>query len=860
MVRKLSLRPVVVMLLLGLGLLLPARVSFGQAKTGPFTQPARSVRARAIDQKHIQLDLNFDWQKQQLQGRATNTLALVTAASTVELDAQEMTIRGVQLLPDSLASQPQPLEFTHRDNKLTIQLGQQLPAGTPLKLAVDYTVTEPLNGAHFVIPDQAEPHQPQMVWTQSEPEFARCWFPCFDSMTDRLTSEIVATVPSDYVVLSNGVLLDKKVNDNNTTTWHWSQTQTHSPYLLSVVAGDFEVYEQSWDGIPVQSYVPRGRLADAPRSFEKTPAMLQFFSDKIGFRYPWPKYAQICVDEYGWGGMEHTSATTLNLSTLHDARAHLDVSSVNLVAHELAHQWWGDLVTCKDWGELWLNESFATYFATLWTEHDEGLDEATWQRHNEAQAYMGEDANYRRSIVNYRYDNPMVMFDSHSYPKGGRVLHMLRYELGDDLFWRTMQVYAQANQYRTVETANLRFAIEEATGQGLNWFFDQWIHHGGHPEFTVEWTHDAAAQDLKVTIKQTQKVDEVTPLFRTSAELELAFPNDTQLKRIQISKAEETYHFPAPVPPKRVCLDPADWILKKLTPTKSQEEWLDQLAHSPYLMPRVQAVAGLAEKRDEPAVAAALRHAAQHDPFWGVRLEAVRLVGKLAGDDVRDALRHIARHDAKASVRREAVNGLANFTGPEVVATLREVADQDQSYHTASAALRGLIKLDRDNVRERLVAALGQTSDGETLLRTACDGLIDLKDATAAERISQLLSGPVSPERRVVLLGALARLQPGNTPIIGQLHAQLDNKRREVRRAAIDAVVAVGDGSSIAALEERRGKESRPRSVKALDEALEKLRTKRRVAEQLQAEVETLRKQNEELRERLKNAEKTPQQ
>ena len=323
----------------------------------------------------------------------------------------------------------------------------------------------------------------------------------------------------------------------------------------------------------------------------------------------------------------------------------------------------------------------------------------------------------------------------------------------------------------------------------------------------------------------------MTPLFRTSAELELAFPNDTQLKRIQISKAEETYHFPAPVPPKRVCLDPADWILKKLTPTKSQEEWLDQLAHSPYLMPRVQAVAGLAEKRDEPAVAAALRHAAQHDPFWGVRLEAVRLVGKLA-----------------------------NFTGPEVVATLREVADQDQSYHTASAALRGLIKLDRDNVRERLVAALGQTSDGETLLRTACDGLIDLKDATAAERISQLLSGPVSPERRVVLLGALARLQPGNTPIIGQLHAQLDNKRREVRRAAIDAVVAVGDGSSIAALEERRGKESRPRSVKALDEALEKLRTKRRVAEQLQAEVETLRKQNEELRERLKNAEKTPQQ
>jgi len=854
--RKLRACCLTVGLLAGLGLLVSTGECLAQSKVGPFTHAPRSVRTRTIDQKHIRLDLDFDFQKQQLKGRATNTLSLVKAASVIELDAQEMSIQGVRLLPDSLSAEPQPLEFTHRDNKLTIQLGAERPAGTTLKLAVDYTVNEPVNGAHFVIPDQAEPLQPQMVWTQSEPEFARCWFPCFDSMTDRLTSEIVATVPSNYVVLSNGVLLDKKVHDNNTTTWHWSQTQTHAPYLLSVVAGDFEVYEQTWDGIPVQSYVPRGRLADAPRSFEKTPAMLQFFSDKIGFRYPWPKYAQICVDEYGWGGMEHTSATTLNLSTLHDARAHLDVSSINLVAHELAHQWWGDLVTCKDWGELWLNESFATYFASLWTEHDEGLDEATWQRHNEAQSYMGEDANYRRAIVNYRYDNPMVMFDSHSYPKGGRVLHMLRYELGDDLFWRTMQVYAQANQYRTVETANLRFAIEEATGEGLNWFFDQWIHHGGHPEFTVEWSHDAATQDLKVTIKQTQKVDEVTPLFRTTAELELAFPEETQLKRIQITKAEETYHFPAPVPPKRVCLDPADWILKKLTPTKSQEEWLDQLAHSPYLMPRVQAVAGLAEKRDEPAVAAALRDAAKKDTFWGVRLEAVKLVGKLAGDETRDLLRHIARHDAKASVRREAVNGLTNFTGPEVQATLREVAEQEQSYHTVAAALRGLVKLDRENVRDRLLAALNQTSDNETILRAAVDGLIDIKEPSAAPRLSELLKGPVSPERRVVLLGGLSRLQPGNAEVLGQLHAQLNNKRREVRRAAIDAVVAVGDGSSIAVLQEQRGKEQRPRVARALDEALEKLREKRRVAEQLQSEVESLRRQNEELQQRLKNAEK----
>src|SRR6185503_2396443 len=200
-----------------------------------------------------------------------------------------------------------------------------------------------------------------------------------------------------------------------------------------------------------------------------------------------------------------TSATTLTLRTLHDERAHLDVSSDNLVAHELAHQWWGDLLTCKEWGELWLNESFATYFATLWTEHDEGADEAAWDRRQEANSYFGEDARYRRSIVNYRYDDPEVMFDRHSYPKGGRVLHMLRGELGDELFWRAIRRYCEVNQHRTVETADLRIAVADATGQELNWFFDQWVHHGGHPEFAITWKWNDTQKTVELVVKQTQK-------------------------------------------------------------------------------------------------------------------------------------------------------------------------------------------------------------------------------------------------------------------------------------------------------------------------------------------------------------------
>ena len=826
-----------------------------QRTAGPFTAPQRSVRSRAIDQQHVRLDLKFDWEKQEMKGKATHTLSLLAPASSIELDAAEMAIGEVTLATEETANPSQKLQKNHQGNKLTIQLGKEYPAGQKLQIAIDYVVTKPNQGAHFVIPDASEPTQPKMVWTQSEPEDARYWFPCFDSPNDRLTSEIVTVAPANFIVLSNGSLISKQENTDKTVTWHWSQTKSHSPYLMSVVAGDFEVLEQDWDGIPVLSYVPRGRLAEAARSFDKTPAMMAYFSERIGYRYPWPKYAQICVDEYGWGGMEHTSATTLNLNTLHDERAHADVSSINLVAHELAHQWWGDLLTCKDWGEIWLNESFATYFATLWTEHDEGWDEAAWARHHEAENYFGEDARYRRSIVNYKYNAPMNVFDSHAYPKGGRVLHMLRFELGDEQFWRALRRYAEVNQFRTVETADLRIAIEDATGQGLNWFCDQWLYHGGHPEFTVSWEWDAAAKDVKLTVKQTQKVDETTPLFRTSAEIEIALPGETLTKKIQITKPEETYHFQVAERPTRVCFDPKDWLLKKLTFSKSKEELLDQLVNDKNVICRLQAIQGLAENKADSQVAAALMTAAAKDPFWGIREEAVKVIGKLNGTEARKALISAAKDDKKSLVRRAAVTGLGNFADDESRVALKEVFHKDGSYYAAAEALRALLKIDRDNVRDLLVAALDRPSHHEVLLRAACDGLVELKDSAAAEKIAAMLKSPQTPERRIVLLGGLARLKGGDAAVVKQVEEQLSNDRVSVRRAAVESLVSLAQPAAIPALQARREKEQNRGVMNSIDDAISKLRDKDKSADDLRKEVDTLRKKNEDLENRLKKLE-----
>lgn len=825
-----------------------ASLLHAQDRRGPFTHATRSVRTRDIDQQHIRLDLRFDWEKQQADGQATVTLSPFKATKNITLDAAGMKISRV-------ARESKVLKHETKPQQLIIDLDREFKAGESLTLVIDYVVTKPKHGLHFVVPDDSEKNQPRMVWTQSEPEFAHYWFPCIDSPADRLTSEIVATAPQDYFVLSNGTLASKKINADGTQTWHWKQAQSHVPYLFSVVAGEFDAYEQRWNDVPVVSYVPRGQLATAARSFEKTPAMMEFFSRKIGVKYPWPKYTQICVDEYGWGGMEHTSATTLNMHTLHDDRAHLDVSSDNLVAHELIHQWYGDLLTSKDWGEIWLNESFATYFATLWNEEDFGWDEATWSRHEEADSYKSEDKRYRRSIVNYQYSSPDNVFDGHAYPKGGRVLHMLRFVLGDEMFWKAIHHYTTRNMHRTVETADFRIAIEEVTGQGLNWFFDQWLYHGGHPEFEVSWQWDDATKMARVTVKQTQKVDSVTPLFRMPVEIEVANSAEVKTHRVEVSKAEETFHFQCDKRPSRVCFDPKDWLLKTLKFAKSKEELFDQLTHETNLMPRVQAAEALAQFNEDDDVLAALKKTLQNDRFWAVRKEAAKSLGKFKGDKARDALIAAANSDAKSFVRREALKSLGKFKHATTSAALRAVIAKDQSYYAISEALQALEKVDHDNCEAEHLAALDIVSHRQAVLKAAIDGLVKLKSTEASDKISQLLEGDISPERRVALIGGLARLKPNDDVVIAKLHEQLDNDRTSVRRKAIDAIVEVGDPGAIDVLLEKRAEQETPGMIRSIDDAVEELREKSKGIEALQKQLETLRQQNSKLEERLKKLE-----
>jgi aminopeptidase N len=828
--------------------------------TGPFTREPRSIRSRDFDQQHVRLDLHFNFADQEVAGRALHRLHLLRRSPSLELDAAGMEIKQVHLATAQQEIEPrfEPAKFHHADDKLRIELPPEIPLENVL-VQIDYHLRRPKRGVHFVKPDPNEPGSLEMAWTQSEPEFARYWYPCFDHPSDRLTSEIVATAPREYFVLSNGVLKEQRDAGEGMQTWHWVQTQSHVPYLLSVVVGDFEALEQQWDGIPVISYVPRGRLEQAKICFDKTPDMVKYFSQRIGYRYPWPKYAQICVDEYMWGGMEHTSATTLNLNTLHDSRAHLDeaAGTDNLVAHELAHQWWGNLVTCNDWAELWLNESFATYFASLWTEHDLGWDEAVWQRRGDAESYFSEDNRYRRSIVNYRYDRPEAMFDSHTYPKGARVLHMLRFELGDELFWKGLRHYVAINQHRTVETADLRRALEEATGQGLGWFFDQWLYHGGHPEFHVEWSYNEKTRQVSVNVRQAQKVDSLTPLFRTHVEIEIGTPEESRIERVLLSKADETFHFPSPVRPSRVVFDPRDWLLDRLTQPKSRSELLDQLANDPHVFARYEAVQGLEKEKDEEAVIAALKQAASSDKFWPVRVEAVKILSQSSGDDLRRLLIDLALDDPKSHVRRQAVIGLQHFVHDETSRALREVIASEPSYKTVAEALRSLVKVDGEEARPDLLAALNQPSHREEIFKAAAAGLNELRDVDAVARLQHMLAERLTADHRAAVIEALAQARSDDPATLELLKGQLEHRRPVIRRQTVGVLADLGKPEAIEWLQQRRNAEDSPRMVRSIDEAIVKLRGRDKPNESLRREIDELRERNRQLEERLNRLEES---
>ncbi|MBA2493910.1 MAG: HEAT repeat domain-containing protein [Acidobacteria bacterium] len=757
--------------------------------------PAHYVRSRDYDIKHIALDLRFDWDKEQTFGTATITLApLVPNFKTINLDAGLMIINSVKSSGKDLT-----FNYNEKETLLRVNLDRDYKIGELLTLVVDYrtkgeTVPNTLGfggggGLKFVKPTADNPTKRKQIWSQGETDYNRYWFPSYDSPNDFRTSELRATVEKPLMVISNGQLLETKDNGDNTRTYHWKMDTPHANYLTSIVVGEYAEVKGEYAGIPVSSYVFPNELKEGEATTKRLPQMVKFFSEKTGVKYPYVKYAQTMATEFN-GGMENISATTMTPNMIHDERELLDNDSDSLQSHELAHQWFGDYVTTREWGHIWLNESFATYFEALWMEESKGHDYFLYSdvRANQ-QAYLNAwKQGNRRPIVTKYYTDKDAIFDVYAYPRGGAVLHMLRKHLGDELFFKALNHYLVSNANKPVQTEQLRIAIEEATGQSMDWFFDQWLYKMGHPVFEVAQNYDEAKKQLTLNVKQTQKIDPKNEypqveFFQTYVDVEI----DNKIERVWIEpKAENTFTFAAAAKPMLVNFDYEGTLIKELKFDKSVDELIYQMTNDKDILGRRWTMGELASRRDakdtaeaeKSKILTALIQAITSEPFWAIRRDAINALLPKASQNPFEALNP---NPPKYQIDEAVVKALM-------------IAAKDKNSNVRAAAFNGLGMLRDEKMADVFINALSDRS--YSVIDAAANALAMTKNAKAYGALSKLLNENSWKDRiRIAGLSGLAALGDKRAFDAGLKYAD-KSYPSNVRTNALNLVAATGKGDA----------------------------------------------------------------
>jgi aminopeptidase N len=758
--------------------------------------------SRTYDLQHLTTHLWFDVDHREIRGEVTETVAALRD------NLSELPFDSVDLKIESVAVDGKPAKFSTTPTQLIVLLDHPAARGDKHEVFIRYE-GQPKKGLYFILPDKNYPQQPVEVWTQGEAEDTRYYIPLYDYPNDRTTSEMLLTVPTTWITISNGQLLEIQDEPDGTKTWRWQETEPLSTYLISVVAGDFVEQVESWHGVPVRYVIPRGQESTIDSTFAHTRDMLELFSRRLGVPYPWQQYAQTSVDDFVAGGMENTSATTLSTSDLINPVLAPEerTGDDTVTSHELAHQWFGDLVTCKDWANLWLNEGFATFFEHFWTEQHYGADDAAYEYWREESQWFGQARLYPVPIVNRKFEDS-VEYAGNIYTKAGWVLKMLRETLGDEDFFRGLHHYLDVNRGQNVVTADLQKAIEQATSVSVDKFFHQWVYRAGAPEFDVSYAYDAQAHQVKLDVKQTQKVEGLVGLFDVPVEVEIAAASGRRSYPIEISEASQSFTFPADRAPLMVIFDKGDKILKSVDFKKDPALWIYQLKNAETVPDRADAAVALGKIRDNPDVVSALSDAALHDPFWGTRVEALRALGKIGTPDAEKTILSAAiavspTTGEKPWVRDVAVRELGNFKGDSSLPPkLADIAANDEAYRVRAAALSALATMKAPNAYDTLIAALQSDSPDDILRRAALGALGALGNDRAIPALLEWTAlGKPFRDRRAAI-ASVARLDKKNKNITQMLIAYLHEPYFDVRQSAILAVLLRGDSGAIAPLED----------------------------------------------------------
>ncbi len=691
----------------------------------------QSSATKTHDMVHLHLEVSFDWAKTTLSGKEVLTLKPhFYPTSSLTLDARGMLLHEVALL--NKKGQHKPLNYTYQNDQLLIDFGKTYAASDTLKLFIDYTaqpnelkkkggsnaITDD-KGLYFINPDGSDKTKPRQIWTQGETQSNSVWFPCIDRPNQKFTQDIAITVENQFVTLSNGLLVKQQSNKDGTRTDFWKQTLPHSPYLVMMVVGNFAIVKDQWHGKEVSYYVEPEYEAYARSIFGKTPEMLEFFSNKLGIPYVWDKYAQVVVHDYVSGAMENTSATLFGDFMDQTDREQLDHNYEDVVAHELFHHWFGDLVTCESWSNLPVNESFADYGEYLWMEYKYGRNRADGHLYRSTQKYYSGSRFNQVNVVRYFYNDKEEMFDVNTYEKGGAILHMLRKYVGDEAFFAALHKYLTDHQFKNAEIAQLRLAFEEVTGEDLNWFFNQWFLASGYPHLKVTHDYDKEKGIYNLHVEQVQNL-KTTPLYHLPIDVDVySETGKIERKRIWITQRSQDIELLCPTEPLLVNFDAEKMLLGEVDElSKPIRSMVYQYRNAPLFEDRLYALDQLDENYPKSEEFKSVLVSALHDASYDIRSHAITLLQgtALAHDNsIVKPIMELVQYDTQSAVRCDALQFLVrNFLSSDLK-PIFEKALKDPSYLVAGNALTSLAILDKE-AAFKAASTLESTDEDQLLI------------------------------------------------------------------------------------------------------------------------------------------------
>lgn len=658
----------------------------------------RAEATKINDLINTKLDVRFDYDKSWMYGKVWIMLKPhFYPTDSLNLDAKGMQINEISIVN---AGKKTALKYDYDGMNLRIKLDKTYKSSDSYVVYVDY-ISKPnefqgkgsvaitdAKGLYFINPKGTEKNKPTQIWTQGETEGTSVWLPTIDRPNQKSTDQISMTVPDKYVTLSNGILAAQKKNTDGTRTDTWKMDLPQSPYLFFMGVGEYSIVKDSYKGKEVSYYVEKEYAPVARKIFGNTPEMIKFYAYKLGVEYQWPKYSQIVGRDYVSGAMENTTATLHQETANQNARQLLDGNVwEEVIAHELFHHWFGDLVTCESWSNLTVNESFADFSEVLWDEYKYGKDAGDEHNYQAQEEYLLSGAD-NRDLVRFYYHDKEDLFDEVTYQKGGRILNMLRTYVGDEAFFKSLNKYLTDNKFKNTEAHQLRLAFESVTGQDLNWFWNQWYFSSGHPLLKIDYNYNDAQGKARVIIKQTQKKDKV---YKLPLAIDVYNGDSATRYNVWMNNKSDTFTFNYTSRPDLINVDAQKIILCEKTDNKSAENYKAQIKYAPLYVDRKEALEYFAKEK-MPELLLGLK-----DKYAGLRKFTLGKLGEdsawLADNNNLDAIEQLAKTDPDRKVRAKALEVLS-YTGLDKYKTLFANNVYDSSYSISAAALKGLYNLD----------------------------------------------------------------------------------------------------------------------------------------------------------------------